>query len=489
MKPTRSRWLAVSLAVALAVPALWPGVFSPLAATASASARPRFGGTLRVEMQAALTTLNPADRPTGPFDASARSALSALVFDRLVEFDADGNLTPGLATGWQPDSTGTQWQLRLRRGVRFHDGAALSPTAVADSLNDYSNRSGGIWRASTFGDTVVIRADAPHPQLPYELATSACSITRQDFSGRLHGTGPFKIADWEPGVNLRLTANDDYWGSRPFLDAIEVKLGRPLREQGIALELGQADLVELSAEQVRALAQGAMRAWSSLPVQLMGLSFTQPALIDPRLRQALALSIDRAAIRDVLLQKQGEVARGILPQWMSGYEFALPGARDMEFARSLVSGLSQQQKSLVLSYDARDALAKSVAERVAVNAREVGLNVQVQARDALRLENVDVLLMRWNAVSHVLSEAPPAGADSKRSTWLHPFALGAAPQAYFQAEDALVKNLMIPIVHFPASYGLGPRVRNWAPSKWGAWRLADVWVDESAAPARTEEKP
>ena len=105
-------------------------------------------------------------------------------------------------------------------------------------------------------------------------------------------------------------------GGRPFLDGIEIQLGRPLRDQSVDLELGKTDIVELGPNELRRPAPG-RRVWSSSPVRLMALLFG-PRIEDARIREALSLAVDRTAIHSVLLQRQGELSGALLPQWLSG---------------------------------------------------------------------------------------------------------------------------------------------------------------------------
>jgi len=160
------------------------------------------------------------------------------------------------------------------------------------------------------------------------------------------------------------------------------------------------------------------------------------------------------------LQKQGAPAGAILPQWLSGYAFLFPSARDLDRARQLASGAAP----VTLAYNPTDATARLVAERIAVNAREAGLVVRPAA------------------------EGPPAAARILRSRVATPdlgqglslVATGASvgsPESAYAAERALLQDhRIVPLFHLPEIYGLGPRVRGWAPSRWGSWKLDSVWL-------------
>ena len=122
----------------------------------------------------------------------------------------------------------------------------------------------------------------------------------------------------------------------PFLDGVEILLGRALRDQASDLDLGKADVVELGPNELRRQPAG-RSVWSSSPVRVLALVFA-PRFDDARVREALALAVDRSAIHTVLLQRQGEVSGALLPQWLSGYAFLFPAAADLGRARQLAAG-------------------------------------------------------------------------------------------------------------------------------------------------------
>ena len=292
-----------------------------LAVAAPASTRPHYGGTLRLSIQEAPASLDPSDSAQPGMFASP--SLSRLIFDTLVTLDGRGQAQPALATAWQAEPGNQRWQFSIRRGVTFHDGTALSSDAVAASLRAANPK----WKVFATGDAVVVECDAPTSNLPAILALPRYGIVKRG-GGKLAGSGPFAINRWDPGKKLTLTARDDYWGGRAFVDAIEIEMGKSFREQMIALDLGRADVVEVAPDQARHAVSEGRRVESSAPAECMALVFSRDSQSaeEGKLRQALALSIDRTAMNDVLLQGGGEPAGTLLPNWLSGYAFLFPTA-------------------------------------------------------------------------------------------------------------------------------------------------------------------
>src|ERR1039457_2191458 len=214
----------------------------------------------------------------------------------------------------------------------------------------------------------------------------------------------FVLARWEAGRRAVYTADESAAGGRPYLDSIEIQMGRPLRDQSTDLELGKADVVELGRNELRRQVAG-RKVWSSSPVRLMALMFG-PRVEDARVREALALAVDRGAIHSVLLQRQGEVSGALLPQWLSGDAFLFAPAFDVARARSLVTALGAPARTISLAVN--DASLRPIADRIALNARDAGLvvSVTVQSGNAdVRLLEVDRKSKRLNSSHLVISYA------------------------------------------------------------------------------------
>src|SRR6185295_10324527 len=150
------------------------------------------------------------------------------------------------------------------------------------------------WKVFATGEAVVVECDAPTTNLPAMLALPRYGIAKRG-GGKLAGSGPFAINRWEPGKKLTLTARDDYWGGRAFVDSIEIEMGKSFRDQAIALDLGKADIVEFGPEQARRAVLDGRRLENSAPAEWMALVFERNSQSpeEELLRQALSISIDR----------------------------------------------------------------------------------------------------------------------------------------------------------------------------------------------------
>jgi ABC-type transport system substrate-binding protein len=376
------------------------------AARLETARRPRYGGVLRVEIGAAVNSLQPASAATNSEEGAAREQLDSLLYDHR-----------------NPDGT---------------------------------------------------------------------------FSGVV-GSGPFQIAEWEPGKHATLSANENALSGRPFVDSIQIQLGRAARDMLLDLELGKADLAEIPVEQSRRAADRGVRVSMSQPDELLALVFPGGRKItdDAHVREALAAAIDRASLVNFILQKNGEAAGGLLPQWSSGTAFLFSTTADAGRAKELWAQITRSPK-LVLGYDSGDPLEQSVAERIVVNAREAGITLMAQAIPGAGPATtpgsaVDARLMRMRMPSPLPRVAlmnfltvlgPVAKIDAS------PLPDPASPQDIYDRERAVVSSYRVaPLVWLPQVYGLSTRVRNWkAPGPGETWPLADVWLEGAVETAGEKEK-
>jgi len=434
-----------------------------LAGIALGATRPRYGGALRVAVRATPISLDPAD--SGQPDSFVRRNLSRLIFDTLVRLDDRGRPQAALANSWQPEPGDQRWQFYIRHGVTFQDGAPVTSDAIAASLR-VANPN---WKVFPTGEAVVIECDSPAPDLPAELALPRNGIAKRD--GKLTGSGPFAITRWDPGKKLALTARDDYWGGRALVDSVEIEMGKNFREQMISLDLGKADLIEVAPEQAQRAAMEGRRVESSAPTELMALVFSRDRQSpeDGRLREALALSVDRGSMNTVLLQGGGEPAGGLLPNWMTGYAFLFPTDADLPRAHQARSEV-RQAPAWTLGYDASDPVARNIAERIALNARDAGLALTLTTATAADVRLVRIPLPSLDAHIALTTVAGALGLP-------HPKVSGNSVHDLYVAETALLQSQrVIPLLRLRAASAMSGAVRNWTADRDGSWRLQDVWL-------------
>ncbi len=428
--------------------------------------RPHYGGTLRVE-----TASDPwGDSRNNP-DAIARR----LVLDGLTTLAADGNVSTALAVDWQSDDNNHRWQFRLRPGVHFHDGSPLTSSAVVMSLNLSCAENCPWMTVHTVGSLVVFTGDSPMPNLPALLAGDSFLITlTRTPDGQTPasptGTGPFQYTSFNNGV-LTLTANDNCWQGRPFLDEITISANRPIRDQWLDLSVGRADIAEVPPQELRQAQQQRLTVVVSPPVELLALQASDSGVLaNLVLRAAIAQAVDRSALFNVIFQKQGEISASLLPQPLTGYSFLFPTDRDLNKANQLRGGLAPPPLTLAAEGDGTMQLA---AQRIALNLHEAGFNVQVV--NARNVPHTDLVLRQLPLVG-----ADPAAALETllRVAGENVPVAGQNPAALFRAEhDVLDLKMLVPLLDLPRAYAIGSRVRDLKLRVDGTLDLAGVSLE------------
>jgi len=194
----------------------------------------------------------------------------------------------------------------------------------------------------------------------------------------------------------------------------------------------------------------------------------------PRVREAIAASVDRASIQKVILQGEGEVGGALLPNWATGYGFLFSGARNLAKAQRLAKEVGQSEPFTISAEN--DPVLQLIAERVALNVRDAGVNVQLAAspdradlvmrRIAINSSDPEVALRQ---IVDALSLDSPSGSDS--------------PQRLYEQERGLLdSHLAVPLVIIPRNSAVSPKLRNWVTTPISGYELEDVWVMEPEKP-------
>ncbi len=461
MKPTSLRFLAASSLL--------------LSMCAGASVRPHYGGNLRVMMQAAPVSLDPAD-PANSSNSAVRN-IAPLIFDTLVRLDDRGAPQPALADSWQLDPATHSWRIHLRRGITFTDGLVLTPQMAASSLLA-ANPS---WKVNASADFFTVQCgSADEIVLPALLALPRNSIVEHP-NGNLIGTGPFVIANWEPGKELALAARKDYWDGRPFLDSITIEMNQSPRAQLLAFDLHQADMIEVEPDQVRRSLTEGREVEQSKPSQLLALVFSpggqsQDSLSEDelRLQVALAASIDRNSLNE-LLQGAGSPAGGLLPNWISGYEFVFPSLLNLQNdrrQRSPTKGLAK----LTLSYDPSEPAMLLIAQRIALNARDAGITVQISPDGTPGRSAAAARLVR----ADLISRAPRIalrGLAQELGMPLPQFNNYSMEDLYTAEKQLLQTQRVIPLLHLRTAIAVNAALHDVDEQPDGSFDLKNAWLE------------
>lgn len=312
----------------------------------SRMAPPAAKGSLTLAVRADVTGFF----PNPPIQAEAYTIeMNRNVFDTLLRFDTEHRLQPSLAERWEmPDPTTCIFT--LREGVRFSDGRPLTARDVAASLNAVRERA---WVTRDLLAAVIsVRADGPRkvivrtrtpyfallPRLAWGFVLPAEDIQalplKPDGSNPAKpfvGSGPYRLARWKPGEEIRLERNEYYWGPRPAFGAVCLKIVPDDRRRiGMVLEggAGLADQVP-PAELHRLENDPRVRVTSrtGLRTLFLCLAVDEGPFAGLKVRQAVDLALDRDELVRRVFQGRMQVAGQIVPPSVFGHNPALPPTR------------------------------------------------------------------------------------------------------------------------------------------------------------------
>lgn len=298
-----------------------------LALSALQTAPTKAQGTLRVALGTTLSQLDPAKTTIGD-----EYVYVHLVFNGLSRIDPDMTVKPDLAESWTASDDLKTWTFKLRQGVKFHHGRVLDADDVVATMKRILDPATGS-RART-NLTMVDKVTALDLQtVRFDLNISYAGFAdvfadRQlrivpkdkldELSTNPIGTGPFRFKSWSPGDRLELVRNPDYFEpGLPKLDGVTLRILPESAARMVALESGAVDIVwSMPYESVEKFKNHATVRIDSVSTPTWDgviLNNTRPPFNDVRVRQALALTVDKAAIVELALFGQGDPTFSPIP--------------------------------------------------------------------------------------------------------------------------------------------------------------------------------
>jgi ABC-type transport system substrate-binding protein len=269
-------------------------------------------GNLTYGQSVGVLTLDPVHGSYTLYPAGSEAALC--LYDGLLTFAPDMKIIPQLAESWTMTDDLKSCTLKLRGGVKFHDGTPVDAEAVKfnierlmDKQRNPTNRP--LWDPVAGveipdSNTVVLRLSQPFSQMPNSLAhvsgalVSPAAVARFGEAGIAKnpvGAGPYRMASFDPGQQLVLEAFDGYWGGKPKTARLTMKTIAEPSTRVAALRTGAVDIIDsVPVALVAQLKQDPGVAIINVPgLRPIGfvINMTRPNLADLRVRQALNLAV------------------------------------------------------------------------------------------------------------------------------------------------------------------------------------------------------
>ena len=360
----------------------------------------KLAGTLRIGGVTADGSLEPP-----LLQSLGALAISHIPGEQLVFADKNSVLRPLLATSWKPSNGAKSWTFAIRQGVKFHDGTPMTVDDVVATFNRLLTKdsqalssfngvlsAGGVKKV----DDTHVRFDLDSsngffPYLTSQMTYQAIILPKSyqlpqdltkpgEWTSAMNGTGPHKLKTNRGAAGLSFVVNPTYWGGKSAIDAIEYQV---LEDQArvTSLQSGQIDLaIQISYQGAQQLSAGS----NVIPLQTanhryLNMNVKKKPFNDPRVRQAIALALDRPGIAQGLWGKYAQVGNDS-PMW-SGYVFTdktVPQRhKDIAKAKALLQAAHATNLKVTLSCYRSFEMA-DYAQRVSQALKQIGITCAVK---------------------------------------------------------------------------------------------------------------
>jgi len=353
-----------------------------------------------------------------PFAYDSDMGMQSLVYEPLVELNADGELVPWLAEDWSFEDDDKTIVFTLRDGVTFSDGTPLDAEAVKASVDAvFADRERHSWLplVDKLHDVEVIddRTVAYHFSEAYPFALLELSMIRPmrimsptgldgtKFTKPI-GTGPFALTDYAVDESATFSRNKSYWGDAPKVDTVKIKVVPDSNTRLQALVAGEVDMIVgrggtdsipfSDLETIESSSDLSLMTAEGDIADFISLNPSDPLLKDVRVRQAVVQGIDATEVNDVVYAGKNEVSTTMaatsIPEVLGE---AKTIGYDPEASRRLLDeagwkeagdGIRKKDgKRLTLSYNLPNESSgqKSIAEVIQSQLKKIGVEVKLSA--------------------------------------------------------------------------------------------------------------
>ena len=361
------------------------------------SATPRKGGSLVFATEAEINSFDPRQ---GAWDSTGLQ-YARTVFDPLFTQAADGSVKPYLAESIDHNPDYTEWTIKLRSGITFHDGSPLDANTVKvniDGLAKSPLTGPALFNlgATTVVDTLTLSVKTKSPWVPFpyylteQLGHVAGLKQLADTSGKAQpiGTGPFMFKEWVPGDHFTAVRNPNYWRKGlPYLDSITYKPIVDPQSRENSLKAGNIDFMHSSDTQnvfdlMKSSAFSQINDLQSTigepDESMVMLNTTAPPLDDLRVRQALAYAIDRQKVIDTVYNSLNPPSDGPFHPGSPYYVKPDYPSFDKAKAKALVDAYTKEKGPITFKYGTTNS-PKNLQTNQLIQSmwKDVGINVEI----------------------------------------------------------------------------------------------------------------
>ena len=355
---------------------------------------------LRIGIGIDPDTINPIEITT-----AIPANICELLYDTLFKTNTEGEVVPNMATEWSASDDGLTITIKLRKGIKFIDGAPLNADTLKNAfglIQDPKVRMPlrFIWasvKSLTVVDEYTVQYHFHAPFAPFkDLLTAFCFASQKATSpydaARLNqnpvGAGPYKLAEWVRGERLTLVRNENYWGKKPTVEKIVFQIIPETATRVAMLRAGQLDLIysPTPADVPSLEADPNLTVARPLSTRMIfaGMNTQKGPTADKLVRQAFNYAVDKAAITDKILFKVAKPLDGPLPPSIFGYaRMENQYSYDPEKAKALLKQADFSKDTVVkmMTPTGRYTYDKQVAEAIQAYLQDIGVKTELRTYD------------------------------------------------------------------------------------------------------------
>ncbi len=385
-----------------------------------ADAKPAAGG--KTEIVIAHIGLSAGEQSMDPNFESTESSVHINMFDTLIRpfRTADANprfeFRPGLAESWKLQPDGLTWELKLRRGARFHDGTEVTGEDVRFTLQQVNNpdfksrmAANGTYeglKEVQVVDPHTIRITTTQPLPMFESRLTRLyiypkayyeSVGAEQFGLKPIGSGPYTFVSWTKGDQVVLEAHDGYWGGAPAVKRATFKAVPEASTRVAMLQAGQADLINDVPPQLyeNLKREGRVDVFQlrSMNHVVMGLDGRDGPMADVRVRQAINYAVNKDEMIERLFRGFARRAVTTVADGLPGFtpEINAMYPHNLDRAKALLAeaGYANGFEVGLLYSEGRLFLGKVWTQAIVGYLEKIGIKATIETAEAAqRLQRI-----------------------------------------------------------------------------------------------------
>ncbi len=353
---------------------------------------------------------------TDPWDANdtLSQAVAKSFYQGLFGFNEKMELQPVLAESYEVTPDGLEYTMKLRKGVKFHDGTDFKADAVKANFDRVTNPENKLKRHNLYSnvgkteviDDYTVKFTLKKPFSPFinqlahpsavMISPTALKKYGKDIAFNPVGTGPFEFVEWNQTDHMLVKKNANYWkAGLPKVDSIKWIPVVDNNARSAMIRTGEAHFTyPLPYEQAKVVEKEAgidVVGAPSIVHRYLSMNMNQKPFNDPKVRQAINYAINKEALAKVAFSGHAIPAEGVLPQGVD-YNVKLgPWPHDVKKAKELLAEAGYPNGFETTLWSAYNhTTAQKVIQFIQQQLAQVGIKAQVQALEAgQRVERVE----------------------------------------------------------------------------------------------------